>query len=92
MIGLIWVICYCCLLLLILQTDAVANHPNQWFQASVNYHKLKSGKSLDDGAPATAATAAATAATAANPDASAEGTASTVSAHTASSGAAAVSV
>jgi hypothetical protein len=21
----------------------VANHPNQWFQASVNYHKIKNG-------------------------------------------------
>eukprot|EP01038_Epipyxis_sp_PR26KG_P013149 gene13149-17617_t len=26
--------------------DSVANHPNQWFLASVNYHKLKSGVSI----------------------------------------------
>ncbi len=32
------------------QGDAVANHPNQWFQASVNYHKLKNGQTL--GGPA----------------------------------------
>jgi hypothetical protein len=29
-----------------LQSDAVANHPNLWFQTSVNYHKLKNGKSI----------------------------------------------
>ncbi len=28
----------------ILQTDSVANHPNQWFQVSVSYHLIKSGK------------------------------------------------
>lgn len=26
------------------QTDSVANHPNQWFQVSVSYHLIKSGK------------------------------------------------
>lgn len=25
--------------------DSVANHPNQWYLTSVNYHKLKNGKS-----------------------------------------------
>ncbi len=35
---------------LLLQSDSVANHPNQWFQASINYHKLKSGKSLTEAA------------------------------------------
>ena len=28
------------------QSEAVANHPNLWFQTSVNYHKLKNGKSI----------------------------------------------
>jgi hypothetical protein len=30
-----------------LQSDAVANHPNLWFQTSVNYHKLKNGKPIN---------------------------------------------
>ena len=29
------------------QSDAVANHPNLWFQTSVNYHKLKNGKPIN---------------------------------------------
>ena len=28
------------------QGEGVANHPNQWFQASVKYHKIKNGVSL----------------------------------------------
>lgn len=33
--------------LLFVQSDhIVANHPNQWYQASVNYHKLKSGEAI----------------------------------------------
>lgn len=33
-----------------LQSDAVANHPNLWFQTSVNYHKLKNGKPITSSA------------------------------------------
>mmetsp|Transcript_21947 Transcript_21947/g.36751 ORF Transcript_21947/g.36751 Transcript_21947/m.36751 type:complete len:529 (+) Transcript_21947:67-1653(+) len=29
-----------------LKSGAEANHPNQWMQSSVNYHKLKNGKSI----------------------------------------------
>ena len=41
----------------------MANHPNQWFQASVNYHKLKNGKAIgDDSAASSAVPVTATAA------------------------------
>ena len=28
--------------------DSVANHPNQWYQSSVEYHKAKNGVKLED--------------------------------------------
>uniref|UniRef100_A0A7S3H1X7 DNA primase large subunit n=1 Tax=Spumella elongata TaxID=89044 RepID=A0A7S3H1X7_9STRA len=34
-----------------LKSDAVANHPNLWFQTSVNYHKLKNGKPINTVSP-----------------------------------------
>lgn len=40
-----------------LKAEAVANHPNLWFQTSVNYHKLKNGKTITPSdMPATANT------------------------------------
>lgn len=43
---------------LYVQSDAVANHPNLWFQTSVNYHKLKSGKSISTNTASTEGSAA----------------------------------
>lgn len=39
-------------------SDGCSNHPNQWFQMSVNYHKLKNGQSLTDSTPTTGAAVA----------------------------------
>jgi len=45
----------CCVVFL--QSDAVANHPNLWFQTSVNYHKLKNGKPINTAATSSGSSA-----------------------------------
>lgn len=41
----------------LLQTDSVANHPNQWFQVSMSYHLIKSGKLPASSPPSTSSSA-----------------------------------